>query len=72
MQPASISRETPSLDRLLLKVEEGAYQIGVSRARMYELIASGAIPSLTIGRSKRIPAEALRDWVRSQTAQVAA
>ena len=34
---------------------------------VYALIASGAIPSITIGKSRRIPLETLRAWVRAQT-----
>jgi excisionase family DNA binding protein len=44
--------------------------IGVSRARAYELIAAGVIPSIRIGSSIRVPVDALRDWIARQIAEV--
>ena len=44
------------MERLLLRPHEAAEL----RSTVYELIASGAIPSITIGRSRRVPLEALR------------
>ena len=41
--------------RLLLRPEEGAHAIGVSRARIYKLMSDGQIKSIKIGRSRRIP-----------------
>ncbi|MEV0038870.1 excisionase family DNA-binding protein [Streptomyces sp. NPDC050804] len=34
---------------------------------MYALLASGEIPSIAIGRLRRIPAEALSDYVAART-----
>jgi excisionase family DNA binding protein len=47
--------------RLLLRPSEAADLIGCSRAKVYELIKSGAIPSVTLedGRMIRIPLAAL-------------
>ena len=55
------------MERLLLRPHEAAELLGLCRSTVYELIASGAIPSITIGRSRRVPLEALRAWVRAQT-----
>ena len=52
---------------LLYTAEEAAELLRLSRSRIYELLASGMLPSLTIGRSRRIPADALRAWVEAQT-----
>jgi excisionase family DNA binding protein len=41
----------------------------VSRNRIYQLIADGAIPHLRFGRTIRIPAEGLERWIEQQTAQ---
>ena len=49
--------------QLLLRPEEGANAIRVSRARFYELMASGAIKSIKIGRSRRVPVSELQRWV---------
>lgn len=51
------------MDRLLLKPDEVAAALGMSRSKTYELIAAGTLPSVTVGGSVRVPADALRDWV---------
>jgi excisionase family DNA binding protein len=55
------------LPRLLVRVEEAARLCSISRSRMYELVAAGEVPSLTIGRSRRIPLDELRSWIEEQT-----
>lgn len=47
----------------MFKVEEGAQHIRVSRSKMFELLKSGEIRSVKIGRSRRIPAAALDEYV---------
>ncbi|HET8630027.1 MAG TPA: helix-turn-helix domain-containing protein [Thermomicrobiales bacterium] len=56
------------MEKLLLRPHECAEALGLCRSKVYELIASGTIPSITIGKSRRIPLDALREWVRAQTA----
>lgn len=53
-------------ERMLYRPAEAADAIGVSRARAYELIAAGVIPSIKIGSSIRVPVEALRAWIDRQ------
>ncbi|GIF16203.1 hypothetical protein Ate01nite_62350 [Actinoplanes teichomyceticus] len=48
---------------LLLTVEEGAKQASISRAKMFALIKAGEVRSIKIGRSRRIPAIALEEYV---------
>lgn len=52
--------------RLLLKPEEAAMRLGVSRATVYELMASGRLESLTIGKSRRIEVRALEQFVEAR------
>lgn len=61
-----------SMDRLMLRPAEAADAIGVSRARCYELISNGTIPSVKIGASIRVPVDALRQWIDQQLEQRAA
>ena len=49
--------------KMLLTVDEACELIGVKRSKLYELIASDKIESVTIGRSRRIPSDALEDYV---------
>ena len=50
-------------DKLLLRIEETAKRRGIGRALMYRLVLSGEVQSVPLGRLRRIPAEALRDYV---------
>ena len=54
------------IEKILYKPAEVGEAIGVSRARAYELIATGTIPSIKIGSSIRVPADALRRWIAQQ------
>lgn len=49
----------------LLTVPETATALRVSRAYVYQLIASGRLRSVTIGRSRRIRAKDLADFIAS-------
>lgn len=57
-------------ERLLLRPAEVAESIGVSRARAYELIAAGEIPSVKIGTSIRVSVQALRAWIDGKVTPV--
>ncbi len=50
-------------DPLLLRVEEVARALAIGRSKVYELIASGELPSLTIGSARRVPVDALQKWI---------
>ncbi|MGI8643270.1 MAG: helix-turn-helix domain-containing protein [Thermomicrobiales bacterium] len=54
---------TLDLEPLLIRPETAARLLSISRSRLYELLASGEIPSLTIGHSRRIPRDALLTWI---------
>jgi excisionase family DNA binding protein len=51
------------MDELLVTVEGGARRIHLGRSKMYELIASGEIESVRIGKARRIPIAALEAYV---------
>jgi len=54
------------MERLLLKPTEAAEVIGLGRSKTYQLISSGVIPSVRIGKSVRVPVVALRNWIEQQ------
>jgi excisionase family DNA binding protein len=56
-------QSTPTIEPLLINVEEAARMLGLGRSTVYELIASGEMPSVTIGAARRIPLAALKAWV---------
>jgi excisionase family DNA binding protein len=51
------------LDGLLLTVEEAARRLRLGRTRVYRLISSGELESVTVGRLRRVPAECLTEYV---------
>ena len=48
------------MTRLLLTVPEAAEALAISRSKLYELLASGAVASIRIDGSRRIPLTAWR------------
>jgi excisionase family DNA binding protein len=55
-----------SNERLLLRIDEVAQLIGVSRTTAYALVNKGEIPSVRIGGLLRIPNEALRKLIEER------
>jgi excisionase family DNA binding protein len=51
---------------LLLRPNEVALTLGVSRSKVFELLASQELPSVHIGRSTRVPRESLAKWIEAQ------
>jgi excisionase family DNA binding protein len=49
--------------RLLLTVSEAAQQLGIGRSLLYELLADGQVESIHVGRLRRIPIDALADFI---------
>lgn len=48
---------------LVLTVEEAARRLDIGRTTMYALVSAGEVRSVQIGRLRRIPVEALREYV---------
>lgn len=55
-----------SNERLLLRIDEVAQLIGVSRTTAYALVNRGEIPSVRIGGLLRIPNDALRKLIEER------
>ena len=56
------AHDTPR-PRILLSVPEAAYELGVGRTRVYELMRDGDLESVHVGRLRKIPVSALVDFV---------
>jgi excisionase family DNA binding protein len=50
-------------DLLLLTPEDAAAALSIGRTTMYALLSSGAIRSVAIGRSRRVPVAELHSYV---------
>ncbi|WP_220504589.1 helix-turn-helix domain-containing protein [Microbispora sp. H13382] len=56
-----------------MTVTEAAQALAISRSKLYQLLASGALDSIRIDGSRRIPVSALHDYIaRLSTKEVAA
>jgi len=53
-------------ERLTLSIEEAAAVLGISRALAYELVRTGALPRLRLGRRVVVPRKALLELVEAQ------
>ncbi len=48
---------------LLYKPEAAAAALGIGRSKFFELVAAGEIETVRIGRSRRVPAQAIEAYV---------
>ncbi len=53
------------MEKMLLTIEEAAGRLSIGRTKAYELVATGQLPSVTIGRCRRVTVEALHEFVSS-------
>jgi excisionase family DNA binding protein len=56
---------------LLVTPEEAARRLAIGRTTVYELLSSGALGSVQIGRSRRVPVSALSAFVERLADQAA-
>lgn len=52
------------MEKLLVSPEEAAESLGIGRSTVYDLMRLRALPSVQIGRARRISTQALRDYVQ--------
>ncbi|WP_407703578.1 excisionase family DNA-binding protein [Streptomyces triticagri] len=48
---------------ILLTVEEAARRLGIGRTTCFRLVSTGELESVTVGRLRRVPADALSTYV---------
>ncbi len=53
--------------RALLKVMDVSNLLQIGRSSVYELIRSGQLPTVKIGRATRIPAVGIDEWLVNVT-----
>ena len=56
-------------DELLLTINEAARRLSVGRSFFYQLVQSGEIKSVKLGRSRRIPLTALEEFTDRRLAE---
>lgn len=51
------------MEKKLVTAAEAAVLLGISRSHLYSLVMRGEIPSIKIGRARRIPVTAIERWI---------
>jgi excisionase family DNA binding protein len=60
-------KEVIQMEKLLLRPDEVAELLSMGRSKVYALIASGEVPVVRIGKSVRVPLQALRVWTEEHS-----
>jgi excisionase family DNA binding protein len=51
----------------LLRAPEVREVLGICQSQAYRLMQNGTLPTVRIGRSLRVPADALQKWIENNT-----
>jgi excisionase family DNA binding protein len=62
----SEGRQGATVEALLLRADEAAVVLGIGRTKVFEMLASGELPAIRIGRCVRIPKDRLERWIDEQ------
>ena len=54
------------MEPMLLRAEDVQQALGLCRSKVYEMMASGELPTVRVGRAVRVPADRLRLWISSK------
>lgn len=56
--------------KLLATIDEAASLLNIRRSLFYKLVREGEIPTIKVGRTRRVPVMSLREYVLRQLAEV--
>jgi excisionase family DNA binding protein len=56
-----------TVEPLLVRIEEAARILCLSRSTIYAMLDAGELPSVRRGAARRIPVAALREWIAQET-----
>jgi excisionase family DNA binding protein len=62
----SEGRQGALVEPLLLRADEAAIVLGIGRTKVFEMLASGDLPAIRIGRCVRVPKDRLERWIDEQ------
>jgi excisionase family DNA binding protein len=58
-------KKLPTTQPFLLSIAEVAIQLGVCRQTVYNLIYHQGLPTISVGKLRRVDPESLRDWIKA-------
>lgn len=64
--PPQAGRQDAEPDRLAMSVEEASRALGISKSLGYELVASGKLPAVRLGRRIVVPRVALERFLAGE------
>lgn len=56
----------PASPKALLTIDDAALILGVSRPTVYELIYHAGLPTVKLGKSRRILPDSLQQWLKER------
>jgi excisionase family DNA binding protein len=59
-------RQEATIETLLLRADEAAIVLRIGRTQVFEMLASGELPAIRIGRCVRVPKDRLEKWIDEQ------
>lgn len=68
--PAVLHAADPALE--LLTVPQVMARLQLGRSAVYDLLRTGQLASISLGRARRVPAHTLTDFIRARLEQEAA
>ena len=57
------------MEELLLRADDVAKVLNLGRSKVFEMIAKKELPSISIGRCRRVPVRALERWIEERTTE---
>ena len=55
-----------NMEKLVYSIQEVAEALGISQSYAYQLVRSGVIPSLELGKKRVIPKNKFEQWINGQ------
>jgi excisionase family DNA binding protein len=52
-----------------MRIPEAAETLGIGQSKIYELIATGELPTIRVGRAVRISVNTLQKWIEAREQQ---
>ena len=62
-----VLEEGNAVEKVWLRIEEVAHALGLGRSTVYAMVKSGEMAAVHVGRSLRVPVEALRAWAERKS-----
>jgi excisionase family DNA binding protein len=62
----SEGRQGATVEAMLLRADEAAIVLGIGRTKVFEMLVSGELPAIRIGRCVRVPKDRLERWIDEQ------